>query len=87
MYKSSSVLDDVENSDKVQENEYLNELLIMIGFISEEGAKKQFNLSSEEYNNPTEDTLEKVRRILIDNESSNKFEINDNGEIVRGPKH
>lgn len=86
MYNSTSVLDEVDNQEVDQEeitrSQMQNELFEMIGFMSEEGALEQFGITKEEYDNPTDDTLDRVRNIIFSRGSRNDYE-----EMTRNSNH
>ncbi len=51
-------------------NDLKDELRMITGPLSEQAALERFGLTPEEYNNPTVDTLDKVRRTMFENEVS-----------------
>lgn len=57
-----------ENNENLKE-----ELELMIGFLSEEGTIERFGISKEEFQNPTEDTLEKIKQVLIEEQTTKKL--------------
>ncbi len=50
-----------------------DELELMVGFLSENAAVERFGITPEELANPTEDTLEKVKQALIDEETTKRL--------------
>lgn len=85
MNPTAETIEKIKVKIKINEyyNPYYDELLAYTGFFSDYEGEDHFGLSWEEYSNPTEETIEKVRAI-IDNSPSDKDDNRNSEDEIDG---